>query len=115
MKKRQKSQCQTEFKIVNSHSTPFTKEEFEACQIQNLYVCFDANLPFHYTNAYHVKKLFLLMKSSIAMPKRKYVSGRILKAENKRVFDEPISKMKANSECFGGVTIAWDAWKNIKK
>ena len=55
------------------------------------------------------------MKPSVVMPKRKYVSRRILKAENKRVFDEPISKMKANSECFGGVTIAWDAWKNIKK
>jgi len=105
---------QQTFHVVNSSSAPMTKTEYDKFQKQNLYACLDANLAFHYTESLHVQTLFKIMKSTVKMPNRKAVSGKILDSENDQVFTEMIAVMKAHSDSFGGVTLAVDAWKNIK-
>jgi len=56
-----------------------------------------------------------MMNSTMKMRNRKVVSRKILDSGNDRVFTEIIAVMKAHSDCFGGVILAVDAWKNIKK
>jgi len=48
------------------------------------------------------------------MPNSKVVSRQILDSKNDQVITEMIAVMKAHSDSFGGVTLAVDAWKNIK-
>ena len=111
-KEYQNTKCkltQQTFHIMNSSSEPMTETEYDEFQKQNLYACLDASLVFHYTKSLHVQKLFKMMKSTVKMPNRKAVSGKILDSKNDQVFTEMIAVMKTHSDSFGGATLAVDA------
>lgn len=110
LKKRKLSQ--TTFTAAKK-GTPFTEKEFAEFEKQALRAALDANLAFHWTDSYHVKKLFLMMKPEVLMPRRRTVSGRILDEENKECINSGLDMLRMHGKY--GISLSLDAWKNIKK
>ena len=78
---------------------PFTDKQYEDFETQALYACLDANLAFQWTDSEQVMKMFQMCKSSVRMPRRKIVAGRILDRENNIVYEKGIKSLRSVSHC----------------